>query len=64
MTQLKSLIKREFKSSLKSIRNPIIIQLDPNGYLRLKEKGGRQWYSISLETLYCLLVKDSIRRDK
>ena len=59
MTELKTPIKREFRSLSSRIRRPIIILIDPDGYIRLKEKGGRNWHSLSIELAYYLAIKNS-----
>jgi len=38
--------------------------LEPGGILKLREKHGRRWYSISLEELYKRLVAAAVREEK
>jgi hypothetical protein len=51
-------------SNPRRLRHPLIIQLDPQGILRLREKSGRHWYSIGLEELYVVLVAAEIKKQK
>ena len=62
MTELKRIIKRKVES--RTLRYPLIVQLEPGGILKLREKGGRRWYSITLESLYKKLVASAIMEEK
>jgi len=55
MIELTKTVKRRMQC--KRIRRPLIVQLEPEGILKLKEKGSRKWYTICLESLYFRLVK-------
>lgn len=56
MTKLTRPVKREFQSGLFD-RRPLLVMLDSDGYVRLREKRSRRVYSISFEALYLLLVR-------
>lgn len=62
MTQLKKVIKRELNS--KTLRHSLVVQLDPEGIIRLKEKGSRRWYEIGIEALYWRLAKIEAKEPK
>lgn len=62
MTDLKRIIKRKVES--RTLRYPLIVQLEPGGILKLREKGARRWYSISLEALYKKLVASAIMEER
>jgi hypothetical protein len=56
MTTLSRPVKREFSSGLFD-RWSLIITLDTDGYIKLREKSSRRSYGISFEALYLLLVR-------
>lgn len=62
MTQLKKVLKRELNS--KTLRHNLIVQLDPEGIIRLKEKGSRRRYEIGIEALYWRLAKIEAKEPK
>lgn len=53
-TELKRKVRRSFKTGWGKV---LSITLDPDGYIRLKEKYSRRVYSTSIESLYYLLVR-------
>jgi len=57
MTMLKRIVQRDFVSP--AWRRKIVIELDPSGFIRLREKRCRKKYSISVEALFYFLVKES-----
>jgi len=59
MIELKKQIKRTYKS-----RWNFIIILDPAGFIRLREKRSRRTYSIPIEALFYLLVKETKKKGK
>lgn len=61
MTKLARPIRREFSSGLFD-RRSLIITLDTDGYIRLREKSSRRTYSISFEALYLLLIRQKKSR--
>lgn len=63
MTDLKRIVKRKVPE-VRTLRYPLIVQLEPGGILKLREKGARRWYSISLEALYKRLVAQAVRDEK
>jgi len=64
MTVLKKPIKREFAIGRIFDRRAVIITLDPDGYLRMRLKGCRRAYSIPIEALFYLLVKEAKKKGK
>jgi hypothetical protein len=62
MTTLKRRVQRDFTSP--AWKRQIIIELDPAGYIRLREKRVRRKYSISIEALFYLLVKQGGKHEK
>lgn len=50
MTKLTTPIRRE--SSAVDRGKPIIIQLEPPQLIRLKRKGDRDWYTVTVQTVY------------
>lgn len=62
MTGLNKPLKCKMKS--RTLQHELIILIEPNGILKLKEKGGRTWYPVDLETLYKRLVFEDVRREK
>jgi hypothetical protein len=48
----------------RALRHPLIIQLEPGGILKLREKGARRWYSIGLEALYKRFVAADVMEEK
>jgi hypothetical protein len=61
-TELNRVVRRKFES--RTLRYPIILQVEPGGILKLREKGMRRWYSISLEELYKRLVVAEARAER
>jgi hypothetical protein len=61
MTTLKRKVERDFLSP--AWRRQIIIELDPAGYIRLRQKRCRKKYSISIEALFYLLVKQGEKNE-
>ena len=55
-------IKRKVES--RTLRYPLVIQIELGGILKLREQGARRWYSISMEELYKRLVASTIREEK
>ena len=62
MTELTKPVKRKMKS--RTLRHELVVLIEPGGILKLREKGGRKWYSVDLETLYKRLVFEEVSRDK
>lgn len=58
MTDLTKPVKRKMKS--RTLQHELVVLLEPGGILKLKEKGGRTWYSVELETLYKRLVAQEV----
>jgi hypothetical protein len=63
MTTLNRPVKREFSSGLFD-RRSLIITLDTDGYLKLREKSSRRVYGISFESLYLLLVRQKRQEEE
>lgn len=55
ITELKRIVRRKVES--RSLRYPLIAQLESRGILKLREKDLRRWYSISLEELYKTILQ-------
>ncbi|MBF0559696.1 MAG: hypothetical protein HQL08_13055 [Nitrospirae bacterium] len=65
MTTLNKTIKRETKSNYRG--RHIIIQLEPCGIIRVKEKGLRTWYETSIEAVFSMAGKayaEKIRQER
>jgi len=64
MTELGHTVRREFNSKL--WKRPVIVEIDPTGYIRLYEKRCRHRYSISIESLFYYLCKQeaSVKKNK
>lgn len=55
MTKLNKSIKRETEACFRKL--PIIIQIEPPGIVRVKEKGRRTWYETSVEAIFCMAAR-------
>lgn len=62
MTTLKHRVQRDFNSP--AWKRQIVIELDPAGYIRLREKRCRKKCSISIEALFYLLAKQGGKHEK
>ena len=60
MTKLLKPVRRETAAVFR--RRPLIIQLEPPGIIRIKEKGKRTWYETSMEKVFSLAAKDYAAR--
>jgi len=63
MTELNRPIKRKF-NYVRNLRRPIMILIEPEGFIKLKEKGGRSWEEISIESLYCHLIAARVEKER
>ena len=52
MTKLNKKVTRETGAVLR--HRPLIIQIEPPDIIRVKEKGRRTWYVVSVENIYTL----------
>ncbi len=59
MTKLNKTVRRE--TSAKYLKRPIIIQLEPGGVIRLKEKGRRIWYETTIEAVFSMAAKTYVK---
>lgn len=65
MTTINKTIKRETAGMYRG-RN-IIIQLEPHGVIKVKEKGLRTWYETSIEAVFSMAGKahaERIRKER
>jgi len=55
MTTLNRKLQRETGATYRGRK--IIIQIEPPGIIRVKEKGRRQWYETTVEAVFSLAAK-------
>ncbi len=62
MTKLRTIVKRETQAVFRKL--PLIIQIEPPGIIRVKEKGKRTWFETSIEAVYCMAARQKADRDR
>jgi len=65
MTELKKPLQRRL--NVKMGKRPLIIQIEPEtpehpGRIRLKEKGARKWYDLSIRMAYLFAINEEKRK--
>jgi hypothetical protein len=60
MTHLKTPIKRSTDATYQG--RPLVIQIEPPDIIRVKEKGRRTWYIVSVEEIFSLGAKKFARQ--